>query len=248
MDFTCDSAVVSRSGGRSRNEDAHASVRARDCGVWAVADGLGGHAGGDVAARVAADAAVAAAATPPDLAADALAACVHAAHRAVAQAQAHEPALRTMRSTLALLAIDGRRARWTHVGDTRLYRFSGGRIVDVTKDHSLAAALRRDPRHDAAPSAGRNQLLRTLGESDEPAADVAPAAVAIAAGDAFLLCSDGWWDWLHGTEMEIDLAGAASPGEWLERMEDRLLVRASDGFDNYTALAVWCVGRAGAGA
>ncbi len=248
MAIACDSAALSRAGGRSRNEDALATVARRGGGVWAVADGLGGHAGGDVAARVAADAAAAAAGALTALSADALASCVRAAHLEVRRAQALEPTLRSMRSTLALLAIDAAGALWAHVGDTRLYRFSGGRIVSVTRDHSLAAALGQATPGDEANAAGRNRLLRTLGEPDEPVVDVPPAAVPVVVGDAFLLCTDGWWDAVHGPEMEIDLAGASSPGEWLERMEDRLLARATGESDNYTAVAVWCADRAGTGA
>lgn len=247
MAIACDSAVVSRAGGRSRNEDAHATVAARGGGVWVVADGLGGHAGGDVAARAAVDAAAAAACAMTSIATDAMAACVLAAHAAVRQAQARDPALRSMRSTLALLAIDGRGALWAHVGDTRIYRFSAGRVAAVTRDHSVAAAIEGGLRRDGRDEAGRNRLLRTLGEADEPAVDVLPAPVPLLDGDAFLLCSDGWWSDVFESEMEIDLAGASSPREWLERMEDRLLARAGDDFDNYTAIAVWCADEDGLG-
>lgn len=243
MVLTCSTAMLSRAGGRARNEDALATSTADDGTVWGVADGLGGHAGGEVASRVAVEAAMAAADAMPVTAAASLAARVRAAHAAVRQAQAQESALRGMRSTLALLAIDGRSARWAHVGDTRLYRFREGRIVAATRDHTVAASLERGPQRDVRGGNGRNALLRTLGDPDAPIPDLSPEAVVLGDGDAFLLCSDGWWGEVLESEMEIDLAGASSPQDWLQRMEDRLLERAADDFDNYTAIAVWCAVR-----
>jgi serine/threonine protein phosphatase PrpC len=63
--------------------------------------------------------------------------------------------------------------------------------------------------------------------------------VPLEAGDAFLLASDGFWEWVEESEMELDLAGARCPGNWLDRMEDRLRARVPADNDNYSAIAVW---------
>lgn len=243
-------AAVSRRGGRSRNEDA---LRCFETGsgvhCWALADGLGGHADGDIAANLAVDQVHAAflhadAALRADLVdADAfLMTAIHAAFEAansaiVSRGSGHgDP--RHMGSTLVVAAMLGERVAWAHVGDSRAYRFTAGELRSVSRDHSmvaLAAAPARNERHDDS----RNRLLAVLGGADDVRPDFADTPTGLLAEDVLLLCTDGWWSLVLETEMEIDLAASRAPEEWLQRMEDRLLERAEGEFDNYSAIAVW---------
>ena len=243
-------ATVSRRGGRSRNEDA---LRCFETGsgvhCWALADGLGGHADGDVAANLAVDQVHAAflhaeqtmRAGSDDADAflmTAMHAAFEAANSAVVSRGADQADTVHMGSTLVVAAVLGERMVWAHVGDSRAYRFIAGELRSVTRDHSmvaLAAAPVRDERHDDA----RNRLLAVIGGADDVRPDFSATPTALLAEDVLLLCSDGWWSLVLETEMEIDLAASRSPGEWLQRMEDRLLERAQGEFDNYSAIAVW---------
>jgi serine/threonine protein phosphatase PrpC len=85
----------------------------------------------------------------------------------------------------------------------------------------------------------RNRLLRTLGNDEEPRPTLVPAPVPLTPGDAFLLCTDGFWEYVTETEMEITLAKAADPDTWLRTMTRRLVERADPDHDNYTAMAVF---------
>ena len=240
-------AILSRRGGRSYNEDA--------CGHWhsdehlccVVADGAGGHGGGDVASKLAvrhiianyAEQPVATAQAIHDLIAEANREVI--AHRADAVAQAH------MHSTVVALFIDlqANSAGWGHCGDSRLYAFRGGRIEARTRDHSLVQSLvdggmLAPGKMSSHPQ--RSELLSALGvAADELQIGVAAGQWTLAAGDVFLLCTDGVWEYVEDALIEQALADAASPHAWLEALEQCVLRAAADkpGHDNFSALTVW---------
>ena len=229
-------AIISDAGGRDYNEDC---CDHRD-GCWVLADGLGGHGGGEVASRVAVETVLGLLAGKAPTA-PVLVQAVQEANRALHLKQRGNPALERMRTTLVILTTDGTAALWGHVGDSRLYHFRGGRLTAQTEDHSVPQAMVKageiraaDIRHHE----DRNRLLRTLGNDDEPRPTVVPGPVQLAVGDAFLLCTDGFWEYVTETEMEITLAKATDPETWLRIMTRRLLERAEPGHDNYTAMAV----------
>lgn len=239
-------ATLSRTGGRAYNEDA---CGYRD-GCWVLADGLGGHGGGEVASRIAVDTVLAALAPMPAPirapirapgAAD-LAEAIAAANRAIQDRQQTDPRLERMRTTLVVLTSDGREALWAHVGDSRLYQFRDGRVRFQTADHSVPQVMARagEIRPDEIRfHEDRNRLLRTLGNPDEARPTLAEAPVPLQAGDVFLLCTDGFWEYITEAEMEVALAKTAVPGQWLQAMTVRLLGRAPPDHDNFSAIAVF---------
>ncbi len=232
-----DTARLSHPGERAYNEDA---ADYRD-GCWVVADGLGGHSGGEVASRVAVEALLATWDPTAPLDHATLTNAITAATAAIHQRQAAEPGLSGMRTTLVVLATDGERALWAHIGDSRLYLLRGGRVWVQTEDHSVPQALVRAK--ELAPAEvrhhpDRNRLLRVVGD-DKPLRPELPAApVALQAGDAFLLCSDGFWEGVTEGEMEVALAKARDAADWLARMTLGLRRKDQPGQDNYTALAI----------
>ncbi len=230
-------ALLSRTGERTNNEDA---CGYRD-GCWVVADGLGGHGGGEVAARLAVEALLAAWDPAAPLTAEALTQGLEAAAAAIHSRQAEDPGLSGMRTTLVVLASDGARALWAHVGDSRLYRLRDGRVRFQTEDHSVPQALVRAGELTPAgvrDHPDRNRLLRALGDGQPPRLTLAPAPLDLRAGDAWLLCSDGFWEAVTEGEMEVALAKAGDAADWLERLELVLRRQAKPGQDNYTALAI----------
>ena len=231
-------AALSQPGDRAANEDA---CGYRD-GCWVLADGLGGHGGGEVASRLAVDGLLAAWDPDTPLTPEALTAGVVAAVAAIQARQAAEPGLSGMRTTLVALLSDGRQALWAHVGDSRLYLLRDGRVRFQTADHSVPQALVRAKELAPALIRGhpdRNRLLRVLGDEKEPRPELAATPWTLQPGDAFLLCSDGFWEGVTEGEMEVTLAKATSAADWLARMELALRQRHLPGQDNYTALAVW---------
>ena len=234
--------LVSRVGGRDHNEDYCSFAEAAGVGCWVLADGLGGHRGGEVASKTAVDAVLASFADNAELTGQALQHHLEAAQLAVVNAQTQQPGLASMRTTIVILMADLSRALWAHMGDSRLYCFQSGSIAFQTSDHSVvqrmvdAGELSPDRiRHHE----DRNRVLRCLGnpESDfRPT--ILPESMTLTPGTAFLLCSDGLWEKVLENEMLVDLAKAKDPTEWLTLMENRLLERSSKGDDNYSGLAV----------
>jgi PPM family protein phosphatase len=235
--LTFTTASISNAGGRDHNEDC--CDHRGDC--WVLADGLGGHGGGEVASRLAVQSVLASLADVPPSAAGIVQA-VQAANHALHREQQTDPALERMRTTLVILASDGSSALWGHVGDSRLYHFRGGRLVAQTEDHSVPQAMVKAGEMRAADirrHEDRNRLLRTLGNNEEPRPTLVRSLVPLARGDAFLLCSDGFWEYVTETDMEITLAKAADPDHWLAQMTRRLIALAEPEHDNYTAMAVF---------
>ncbi len=243
-----DTATLSSPGGREHNEDStgfrivQTGTHTTGKGCWVLADGLGGHRGGAVASSLAVNAALSAFEAAPAVTQESLAGLVGAAHQAVLDRQQSEPDLSHMRTTLVALIASGQEARWAHAGDSRLYWLSAGVIQAQTADHSvpqrLADAGEIRP-EEIRQHEDRSRLLRSLGAKPEPGATLRPEPAPVASGDAFLLCSDGFWEWVTEPEMEEDFAAAGSPEQWLGKMEQRLRARATPGHDNYSAIAVF---------
>jgi serine/threonine protein phosphatase PrpC len=83
----------------------------------------------------------------------------------------------------------------------------------------------------------RNKLLKVLGNDENLNIRKIDDAVSIESGDAFLLCSDGFWEYVYEVEMEADLIKSDSPKDWIEYMIKRLLLRVTGNNDNFTAIA-----------
>jgi protein phosphatase len=221
---------------RAANEDRYAL--AADLGLYLVADGMGGHTAGQVAAELAAQAAVDALRTLVDASAslaEKLRYAVAAANREIFATARAKPALQGMGTTLVALLVGEERIALAHVGDSRAYLIRGGRIRQLTDDHSLVAELVRRREITARAARGhphRHVLTRALGvrRSVEPdLAELTPAA-----GDTFVLCSDG----LTGHVGDEEIAETVLAADDLEAGCDRLidLANSRGGEDNITVL------------
>jgi PPM family protein phosphatase len=234
---------ITRVGGRQNNEDACGDLWLGNAGCWVVADGLGGHRGGETASSLAVQAVLSSFQANPEFSTTALRQHLEAAQQAILKAQKEEPNLAGMRTTIVVLITDSLHALWAHVGDSRLYCLDAGRIAFRTKDHSVVQAMvsagelsPREIRHHE----DRNRLLRCLGNSNgDLRPEFLPQDRTLYRGTTFLLCTDGFWENISEAEMEVDLAKADSPRDWLAKMETRLLERTTEDSDNYTAVAVF---------
>lgn len=239
--MTVDTAVLSKVGGRKNNQDAFGYELNQTQGCWVVADGLGGHAGGETASRMAVDAVLSRYQQNADVSPAFIETCLQTAHQAIQDKAAMEYDLSAMRTTLVVLTCDARQLIWGHVGDTRLYWFRQGKIIHQTKDHSVPQMLVDAGKLDPMKIRGhedQNRLTRAVGQAGVLKTSVMPEPKAWQPGDAFLLCSDGIWTYILEQEMETDWTMAASAAEYLTLLEQRVLERAESEHDNYTAIAV----------
>jgi len=220
---------------RIRNEDACLDQPAR--GLWAVADGMGGHAFGDLAS----DAVVAALDGLPDPAS--LAGCVEAARarlgavNASLRADARVRGVPVIGSTVVALFARGAEAACLWAGDSRLYLLRQGRLQQLTRDHSQLEALKDslgDSAGDiAAATASPNMITRAVGAADTIEVEV--TTLPVRDGDVFLLCSDG----LSTLVGEAAIASALAPGDCARAAHDLVaLALAHGGRDNVTVVVV----------
>ena len=235
---------------REQNEDAY--LVDDGLGLAIVADGMGGHACGEVASRMTVTLfrdAVADARTvieSYDACADRNATAVRAVlrdamrrcSRAVFDEAQRDPGKHGMGTTCSALVVTGGTAFVAHVGDSRIYRIRDKRIVQVTRDHSLLEQLVSEGQLTAAEAKSqayacyRSALARAIGvEAD---VDVDVIAVEALPGDTFVLASDGLTRYVHEEELAIEVAGAG------DEADQRLIEVANNrgGADNVTVIVV----------
>lgn len=236
-------ATISHSGGREVNEDASGNLMvSSQRGCWVVADGLGGHGGGDIASKIVVKAVIEAYLGSDTHSSGQLLNMFELAQQALLHGQEDDDRFGSMRSTAVVLLLDDTKAWWAHIGDSRLYHFCNGKIAIQTKDHSVpqtmvdAGDIGSDQiRHHE----DRNRLTRSLGSNGRVRATVLEHPLSVGIDGVFLLCTDGFWEFVNESEMEFTLANADSPMDWLEKMELVLLDAAPTGHDNYTATAIF---------
>lgn len=232
-------AAYSDIGGRNDNEDSFGYAQGRHGTFWvSIADGLGSYGGGKIASEIAVEESRAFFSRRSFCYPRELNRLFDAVNRKILQQQSDDIKMRT---TAVFLAARGARLIWGHVGDSRMYHYLNGTLVRHTIDHSvsqLAVSLGEIRRDQIPGHSGRNKLTRALG-----AEGVRPeihGPVKLGRGThAFLLCTDGFWEYVTEDEMRSDLLESQSPNEWLQRMRGRLQLRCGDSNDNNTAVAVF---------
>ena len=145
-----------------------------------------------------------------------------------------------VRTTLVVLRIHGLRAAWAHTGDSRLYYIHKGRIAHITADHSVAYKKYKAgeiSRSEISKDEDQSSLLRTLGGAERWEPDTASSDIE--AGDAFFLCSDGFWEYVRDHEILFEYLKSGSAREWTERLLVKLLSRVRENNDNLSAIAVF---------
>lgn len=232
-------------GGRGVNEDFAGFQADGSRGIFILADGLGGHQGGAQASEHVVKSLLEAWNSAGD-GADVPDWPVWLEERAVlvngSLMKAQQELGNNMKSTLASLVVDGGRAAWSWVGDSRIYRLSEGEIAQVTRDHSVSYKKFMSgeiSRNQINFDEDRASLLRVVGDETRCLPETGFAAAA--PGDAFLLCSDGFWEYLYDEEILSDRLCADTPQAWAERMLLRVLPRMQEGSDNLTLITIFIV-------
>jgi serine/threonine protein phosphatase PrpC len=201
-------------GARERNEDCVGVEHIGRHWCMVLSDGAGGHRDGALASRLVVDRILAGFRSRPPVDAPDLGELMLDAHDGVVAAQRSRGVTdraAAMHATAVVLLLDTNRSQalWGHVGDSRLYLLRDRRVSALTRDDSVLQWM-----VSADPFELRN-------------------------GDAFLLCSDGWWGSVADAEIERLRAEAATPDEWLDAMIACAMARADPRQDNFSAIGCW---------
>ena len=188
---------ISRKGGREKNEDRMGYCYTRDSGLFALADGMGGHPEGEVASQLALQtlAALFQRDAKPTLADPLrfLHDAIIAAHHQLLRYATEKALIDTPRTTVVACVMQGNAAYWAHCGDSRLYLVRGEKLIARTRDHSYTE-LQETLSHvvPMGEKFNRNVLFTCLGSPGKPVVDTA-GPLLLHSGDRMLLCSDGLW-------------------------------------------------------
>lgn len=226
---------------RTNNEDCY--FISEDNGLFLVADGMGGHAAGEVASDMAVS--LVCEKIVPQLQETTIghkvrgvvADSVLLANRTIEQATKQNPAWKGMGTTLTILLVQAGQAYLVHVGDSRLYRFHDGQLKQLSDDHSLVGdQLRRGliSKAEAETSNLRNVLLQAVGTT--PDLEICQKQLPLAEKDIFMLCSDGLTDMLSDNKITALFEKTSD----LDQLCDLLVVeaKAAGGKDNITVVLV----------
>ncbi len=235
--------ILSKEGERDYNEDYAGVARCGGAYCLTLADGLGGHGGGAEASRLVAEHILEEFKTHGERSEEYLKTCFEASQKLLMEEQIRQNRVNEMKTTLIVLLADETSMQWGHIGDSRLYYLKNRKIRQRTYDHSVPQMLVAAGEIEEAQirhHPDRNRLLRVMGSEWEAPRYQLSRPVACEGKTAFLLCSDGFWEWIEEKTMQSALKKAKTPGQWLDLMEKEILKNGSGkGMDNYSAIAVF---------
>lgn len=233
---------ISNKGSRAINEDCVGMFQRGEEYGFFLADGLGGHGKGDAASQTAVKQAIL------QFEADGcregtLQAVFERGQNAILNLQKREQNPYSMKTTMTALLIGRESVQWGHIGDSRIYRFWNRKIVGRTLDHSvpqMLVTIGEIREEEIRNHPDRNRLLRVMGmEWEKPEYQIAEE-IPLRCGQAFLLCSDGFWELIDEKHMVKFLKQASGVEEWLDRMTAYVQENGKGkDMDNYSAVAVW---------
>lgn len=229
------------------NEDSYGyAVYDDDAYCFAVADGLGGHGGGEIASKIAIDT-VCQLFSVEGYHDDFFEKAFGQAQAAIIAEQEKRHAPSKLKTTLVMLVIHDNTAHYAHIGDSRFYDFKNKKYKFRTLDHSVPQMLvlsKEIKEKEIRNHPDRNRLMRVLGIKGEAPRYEVGKAIRLKSDHAFLLCTDGFWELVEEKDMERLLKEAADPTEWIRNM-NQIIRQNGEGreMDNYTGLAVFVKGK-----
>ncbi|MDQ3531602.1 MAG: Stp1/IreP family PP2C-type Ser/Thr phosphatase [Actinomycetota bacterium] len=205
--------------------------------LFALADGMGGHVGGEVASRIAIGIIEEEPFSALDGDDDSLKQLVRRANQAIHERAGADRALEGMGTTCTLLMLDGYQAHLAHVGDSRAYLLRDGHLEQVTQDHTLVQRMVQEGRlspEEAVNHPHGNIITRVLGV--EPDVEVDIVVIDLQNDDRILLCSDGLTDMITPEDIKRILVDEPEPQEAADHLVDA--ANEAGGQDNITAMVV----------
>jgi serine/threonine protein phosphatase PrpC len=232
---------LSKPGGRKVNEDYADYCLLDRFGCYLMADGLGGHRGGDIASKAVVDNIINSFKASPGASTEILKNYLQNAACLIDKIRSSEGQESSLKTTLVAVLTGGNVACWAHIGDSRLYLFRSGKLCFQTRDHSVPQHLADSGSISADQirfHEDRNRLTASFDSSNFDKIRYSDNELQLQPGDRFLLCSDGFWEYVYESEMEACLDQSKTVDSWLKNMENILHEKADEGHDNYSALAI----------
>lgn len=232
---------LSRKGGRVKNEDRMGYCYTSHSGLFLLADGMGGHPDGEVAAQLAVQTLSAhfkreARPELPDIESF-FHTAIHAAHRQILRYATKQGLSDTPRTTLVAAVVQDGLIQWAHCGDSRLYFIRQGKLVTRTRDHSLLEQHQDSALAKTTPvPTNRNVLYTCLGSPVKPAYDIG-GVMPLEQGDRILLCSDGVWGNLDEPTI-VDVLASGNVTDTAAVLVEKALIKGGPTCDNATLVAV----------
>ena len=232
---------ISRKGGREKNEDRMGYCYTRDAGLFALADGMGGHPEGEVASQLALQTLSAMFQRQARLRLEQPLRYLHdgimAGHQQLLRYATERSLIDTPRTTVVACVLQGNAAYWAHCGDSRLYLVRGDKLVARTRDHSYSEL--QDTLSQVVPMGdrvNRNVLFTCLGSPGKPVIDTS-GPLLVKPGDRLLLCSDGLWGMVPDATI-TEMISREPISTAVPEMVDLALRTGGERCDNVTVLAV----------
>lgn len=235
-------AIFTNQGGRQINEDSVGAFRNGQNNCFILCDGLGGHGMGDIASSLVVNVFENQFNKTDDVV-NFLGQTFAASQDILMAEQKARNAKSKMKTTGVAVVTDDRNAYVGHIGDSRGYVFYKNKIKSRTLDHSIPQMLvisRAIKESQIRNHPDRNLLLRVMGIEWEAPMYELMAPIPLKKCQAFLLCSDGFWELINEKEMCEQLKKANSVEEWLNNMV-KIVQANGEGInmDNYSAIAIW---------
>ena len=236
--------VFTDRGGREVNEDSARVFEKDGKKCLVLCDGLGGHGKGEVASALVVEAVGQIFNSAQKIDEDFLRSAFQLSQEALIDEQIRQDAKTDMKTTAVAMYIDGNKVQWGHVGDSRLYAFAKNKVKLRTLDHSVPQMLvfaREIKEKQIRNHPDRNRLLRVMGiEWEKPMYELAEQT-QLEKYQAFLLCSDGFWELIDEKQMCKLLKNSSTVEEWMQAMAEVIKQNGiGKNMDNYTAIALWC--------
>lgn len=238
---------LTSAGDREVNQDSMGRIIQDDYALFIVADGLGGHQSGEKASRyfcqgllkLANQYRVQLAQAPTET----MTAWFNAAVEEMKKLFGNDPSASEAHTTYALLYIDPNQTITAHCGDSRIYRMNANKVLWRTKDHSVTQQLLDEgsiTEQEMGLHPEQNQLTRSVNilQAHLPEVHVYPP---IKLGETFLLCTDGFWEYVKSAEL-LDLAQPESGKNELGKFARLTVLRARGHSDNVTVQWIRCLG------
>ncbi len=237
-------ATITEIGDKEANEDAVRvfTNQSHETYGFVLADGLGGHGNGDIASNFVADCVGGAIENTQSFGGVFIDQCFDIAQEMLME-EKELKGLPSIKTTMVMLLITEKVAQWGHIGDSRLYHFRDGKQLSRTLDHSVPQMLvisgqikEKEIRHHQ----DRSVLLRAMGaEWNAPAYEISQRGLKTIKGDTFLLCSDGFWEWIEEKTILKILKKNMSAYDSLREMTAEVKANGKGkDMDNYSAILV----------
>ena len=228
-------------GGRSINEDSVRAIEKNGNYCFVVCDGLGGHGKGDEASSVVADRMIACFlefGTDEDY----IQKAIEVSHNLLLQEQKNRNAIMQMKTTIVVMTVVNNVARWGFIGDSRLYHFEKNKLIERTIDHSvpqMLALIKEIKEKEIRFHPDRNRLLKVMGTKWDNAPYEISEPYEVKKDSTFILCSDGFWEFIDEKTMKKMVKHNKEPEILLNKMIEKVIENGKDSeMDNFSAILI----------